>query len=330
MSHVLLIDNYDSFTYNLVQAFLILGSEVTVCCNDQVTVEEAVALGPSHLVISPGSGRPEGSGVSMEMIGHFSGRVPILGVCLGHQATAVVLGGMVGSARSLVHGKASLVHHDGQTIFAGLPDPFPAGRYHSLYAVRETLPPELRVTAVADDGDAKSAHRAVEGQHDAHALAPTRSTGHCWVMKLDLVAIALDHLTGRPLAEETALEEVLLPPQTGRGHPRAAPSAQFMLEQGLQHADRGIERGARRAVLGLAVPAAVRQLLGEQTVDDPLDVLAKVRPDRAHLSIDTGLHLAGEEGISIIGFPTLPGHAVMDEPHRATRLLARGIETHLP
>src|SRR5262249_31621552 len=135
-----------------------------------------------------------------------------------------------------------------------------------------------------------------------------------------------------PPAEEAALEEVLLPAEAGRGYLRAATNAQLVLEQGLQHADRGVERRPRRAVRGLAVPTAIGQLLSEQPVDDTPDVLAEVRATRAHLSIDTGLHLTGEEGIAVtlLRAATLPGHAVTDEAHRAARLVARGIETHVP
>jgi anthranilate synthase/aminodeoxychorismate synthase-like glutamine amidotransferase len=150
---LLLIDNYDSFTYNLVQAFLILGARVDVHRNDAIDVAQALALDPSHLVISPGPGRPEDAGRSLEMIGAFAGRVPVLGVCLGHQAIVHHYGGQILGAAALMHGKTSWVHHDGEQLFAGLPHPFEAGRYHSLAANRETLPEELVVTAQTKEGE---------------------------------------------------------------------------------------------------------------------------------------------------------------------------------
>ena len=124
-----------------------------VYTNDALAPAEADALEPTHLVISPGPGRPEDAGVSMEMIRHFAGRIPILGVCLGHQAVAAVFGGTVGAAASLVHGKATPVYHDRRTLFAGLPNPFPAGRYHSLAVLEEGLPDTLAITAYTSDGE---------------------------------------------------------------------------------------------------------------------------------------------------------------------------------
>jgi anthranilate synthase/aminodeoxychorismate synthase-like glutamine amidotransferase len=153
VSHVLMIDNYDSFTYNLVQALLTLGAEVTVRTNDQITVDEARELEPSHLMVSPGPGRPEEAGVSIEIIEAFSGEIPVLGVCLGHQALAVVFGGSVGSALSLMHGKSSPIYHDRKTIYEGLPNPFPAGRYHSLAVHEEQLPDMLFISAYTSDGE---------------------------------------------------------------------------------------------------------------------------------------------------------------------------------
>ena len=144
---LLLIDNYDSFTYNLVQAFLVLGADVRVHRNDEITVEEALALAPTHLCVSPGPGTPAQAGVSEDMIRTFAGRIPVLGVCLGHQALVEVYGGSIVRAERLMHGKTSRVHHDGRGIFADLPNPFEAGRYHSLIAKRERLPEELEVTA---------------------------------------------------------------------------------------------------------------------------------------------------------------------------------------
>ncbi len=151
--HVLMIDNYDSFTYNLVQALMTLGAEVTVRTNDNLSVDEAIELEPSHLVISPGPGRPEDAGVSMAMIEAFSGRVPVLGVCLGHQALATVFGSTVGAAQTLMHGKTSPVYHDRRTIFEGLSNPFPAGRYHSLAVAEEELGSDLMISAYTSEGE---------------------------------------------------------------------------------------------------------------------------------------------------------------------------------
>jgi anthranilate synthase/aminodeoxychorismate synthase-like glutamine amidotransferase len=150
---LLLIDNYDSFTYNLVQAFLVLGADVHVYRNDAMTVEEALAFAPSHLCISPGPGTPYDAGVSMDMIRAFSGRLPVLGVCLGHQSIVEVFGGKVVRAGRLMHGKTSIIQHDGLTLFEGLPQSCEVGRYHSLIAAPETLPPELEVTARTAEGE---------------------------------------------------------------------------------------------------------------------------------------------------------------------------------
>ena len=151
MAKVLLIDNYDSFTYNLAHLFGELGADVVVRRNDEVTIAEAEAMEPTHVVISPGPGRPEAAGVSEEIVRAFAGRKPLLGVCLGHQAIVSVFGGEVGAARELVHGKATMVAHDGRGLFEGLPEDFLAGRYHSLAAT--TIPEELEVSATADDGE---------------------------------------------------------------------------------------------------------------------------------------------------------------------------------
>ena len=150
---MLLIDNYDSFTYNLVQAFAAMGADVLVYRNDAITIEEALALEPTHLVISPGTGRPEDAGRSLAMIEAFAGRVPILGVCLGHQSIVQQQGGRIVRAERLMHGKTSMVKHDGQSIFTGLSNPFEVGRYHSLCAEEESLPENLVVTAQTDRGE---------------------------------------------------------------------------------------------------------------------------------------------------------------------------------
>jgi para-aminobenzoate synthetase component II len=150
---ILVIDNYDSFTYNLVQYLGELGEEIEVRRNDEVTVEEAEAsVRPDKILISPGPGTPDDAGVSLAMIEHFAGRVPVLGVCLGHQAIGQAFGGRVVRAPTLVHGKSSEVCHDGKTIFEGLDYRFKAGRYHSLMVERETLPSCLEVSATTPDG----------------------------------------------------------------------------------------------------------------------------------------------------------------------------------
>ncbi len=153
MRHVLVIDNYDSFTFNLVQAFAGMGTDVTVRRNDEISVADALSIGASHLVISPGPGRPEDAGITLELLASAVGRLPVLGVCLGHQALAAALGGRVEPALALVHGKASSVYHDGRTLFEGLPNPFPAGRYHSLAVAEEALPADLAISAYTSDGE---------------------------------------------------------------------------------------------------------------------------------------------------------------------------------
>jgi anthranilate synthase component 2/para-aminobenzoate synthetase component 2 len=150
---ILLIDNYDSFTYNLVQAFAAGGAEVMVYRNDAITVDAAMKLAPSHLVISPGPGRPEDAGVSIGMIAAFAERIPVLGVCLGHQCLVSHYGGDIVRAERLMHGKTSRVSHDDRTIYQGMPQPFEAGRYHSLCAERRSLPGVLDVTAETDRGE---------------------------------------------------------------------------------------------------------------------------------------------------------------------------------
>jgi anthranilate synthase component 2/para-aminobenzoate synthetase component 2 len=150
---LLLIDNYDSFTYNLVQAFLVLGADVTVFRNDEITVPQALEFVPSHVCISPGPGRPEEAGISLAAIAAFAERVPLLGVCLGHQSLVHHFGGRIVAADRLMHGKTSLVTHDGRTLYQGIPSPFQVGRYHSLQAERATLPDVLEVTARTDTGE---------------------------------------------------------------------------------------------------------------------------------------------------------------------------------
>ena len=150
---MLLVDNYDSFTYNLVQAFAAQGADVMVYRNDAINVDEGLALEPTHLVISPGPGRPEDAGVSLAMIAAFKDIVPLLGVCLGHQCLVHHFGGNIVRAERLMHGKTSMAKHDGKTIFEGLPDEFEVGRYHSLCAEQESLPAELELTAQTERGE---------------------------------------------------------------------------------------------------------------------------------------------------------------------------------
>jgi anthranilate synthase/aminodeoxychorismate synthase-like glutamine amidotransferase len=150
---LLLIDNYDSFTYNLVQAFLVLGADVRVFRNDAINIADAQALEPTHLCISPGPGTPYDAGVSMDMIRAFAGRIPVFGVCLGHQSIVEVFGGKVVRAGRLMHGKTSPINHDGRTLFTGLPNPCEIGRYHSLNAQPDTLPAVLEVTARTAEGE---------------------------------------------------------------------------------------------------------------------------------------------------------------------------------
>ncbi len=148
---LLMIDNYDSFTYNLVQYFGELGAEVEVRRNDKVSVADIEGLEPERIVISPGPCTPNEAGVSMEVIRRFAGRVPILGVCLGHQSIGQVYGGSVVHAKNIMHGKTSMIHHTGQGVFAGLENPFEATRYHSLVVDEASLPPCLEVTAWTED-----------------------------------------------------------------------------------------------------------------------------------------------------------------------------------
>jgi len=174
---LLLIDNYDSFTYNLVQAFRSLGAETLVFRNDEITLEQARETAPTHLVISPGPGRPEGAGVSCEMISAFAGKVPVLGVCLGPPSIVSVFGGEVVSSRHLMHGQTSMVEHDGQGLYRGLPMPMEVGRYHSLAARPESMPGCLRVTSRTSDGEIMGVrHRqyTVEGVqfHPESVLTP--------------------------------------------------------------------------------------------------------------------------------------------------------------
>jgi para-aminobenzoate synthetase component 2 len=174
---LLLIDNYDSFTYNLVQAFLVLGAEVDVHRNDAISVQQALQQDHTHLVISPGPGTPRNAGVSMQMIEAFAGRIPIFGVCLGHQALVEVFGGNVVRAGRLMHGKVSAVAHDGRGLYAGMRQNFDAGRYHSLIAAPDSIPEVLEVTSRTAQGEIMGVrHRSlpIEGVqfHPESVLTP--------------------------------------------------------------------------------------------------------------------------------------------------------------
>ncbi len=174
---VLLIDNYDSFTYNLVQAFLVLGADVEVFRNDMISVERALALGATHLVISPGPGTPRNAGVSMRMIEAFAGRLPIFGVCLGHQSVVEVFGGRVVRAGRLMHGKVSPVTHDGKGVFSGMAKQFQAGSYHTLIADPSRMTSLLEITARTAEGEIMGVrHRSlpIEGVqfHPESVLTP--------------------------------------------------------------------------------------------------------------------------------------------------------------
>ena len=160
---ILLIDNYDSFTYNLYQYLSELGAEVEVVRNDEATIDEIEAMAPEKIVISPGPCTPEKAGISNDVVQHFGESVPTLGVCLGHQCVGYVYGGTVGPAGEIVHGKTSVIHHDGKGLFAGVPNPFEAIRYHSLAVYQDDLPDELEVTAL-------------DGQRAHHGGAPQDGT----------------------------------------------------------------------------------------------------------------------------------------------------------
>jgi anthranilate synthase component 2 len=150
---LLMIDNYDSFTYNLVQYFAELGAEVVVYRNDEITVEQIENLNPQHLVVSPGPCTPNEAGISVAAIKRFAGKIPLLGVCLGHQSIGQAFGGKIIHAKTLMHGKTSKIHHNSNSLFTGLPNPFTATRYHSLVIERETLPDCLEITAWTADGE---------------------------------------------------------------------------------------------------------------------------------------------------------------------------------
>ena len=150
---LLMIDNYDSFTYNLVQYFGELGADIEVCRNDEISMEDIQAMAPSHLVVSPGPCSPAEAGISVAAIQHFAGKLPILGVCLGHQSIGAAFGGRIIRAQQLMHGKTSVIHTNQQGVFANLPPDYTVNRYHSLAIERSSCPAELEVTAWTDDGE---------------------------------------------------------------------------------------------------------------------------------------------------------------------------------
>ncbi len=160
---ILVIDNYDSFTYNLVQYLGELGWEPAVYRNDAVTLSQIEEMSPSHIIISPGPCTPLEAGISNDVVRHFRGRIPILGVCLGHQCIGYVYGGVIRRAQVPVHGKSSLVFHDGQTVFRGLPSPLVGGRYHSLIIERETIPSSLEISARTDEGEIMGVRNREDG-----------------------------------------------------------------------------------------------------------------------------------------------------------------------
>ncbi|PAK48780.1 aminodeoxychorismate/anthranilate synthase component II [Paenibacillus sp. 7541] len=150
---ILVIDNYDSFTYNLVQYLGELGEEIKVCRNDEIDIEGIQELSPDHILISPGPCTPNEAGISLDVISHFKGSIPIFGVCLGHQAIGQAFGGKVIRAERLMHGKTSAIHHSGTSVFEGLPNPFTATRYHSLIVEKESLPDCLEITSWTEEGE---------------------------------------------------------------------------------------------------------------------------------------------------------------------------------
>jgi anthranilate synthase component II len=185
---ILLLDNYDSFTYNLAHLLQELGADVTVVRNDVVDAAQAERLGPSHLVVSPGPGRPADAGATVDIVRRLGPRVPTLGVCLGHQAVVEAFGGEIGQAKRLLHGKASPVNHDGRGVFTGLPDPLEGGRYHSLAATR--VPDELEVCATTEDGEVMGI------RHRAHPIVGIQFHPES-VLTPDGPALARNFLEGR-------------------------------------------------------------------------------------------------------------------------------------
>jgi anthranilate synthase component 2 len=175
---IVLIDNYDSFTYNLVQMMSAIGADIRVFRNDAVTVDQVEALAPAAVVVSPGPCTPKEAGISVDLIRRLSGRLPLLGVCLGHQSIGVAFGATVSNAKRIMHGKVSQVRHDGTGLYRSMANPFPAGRYHSLAVLGETLPPELVPDAFSEEGEIMGMHHAAHPTygvqfHPESVLTPT-------------------------------------------------------------------------------------------------------------------------------------------------------------
>ncbi|MDT7041339.1 aminodeoxychorismate/anthranilate synthase component II [Candidatus Nitronereus thalassa] len=195
---LLMIDNYDSFTYNLVQYFGELGADIHVYRNDKISIEEIERLNPERIVISPGPCTPKEAGVSIKVIKHFAGQLPLLGVCLGHQSLAYAFGGEIIRAERLMHGKTSMVNHDGQTIFDGLPNPFEATRYHSLIVNRDTLPGDFEISAMTDEGEIMGLRHLPTGAEGVqfHPESILTKAG------MDLLRnfLELDNFNGEPMA----------------------------------------------------------------------------------------------------------------------------------
>jgi anthranilate synthase component II len=195
---LLMIDNYDSFTYNLVQYFGELGADIHVYRNDKISIEEIQRLNPERIVISPGPCTPKEAGISVKVIKHFAGKLPLLGVCLGHQSLAYAFGGEVIRAKRLMHGKTSMVNHDGQTIFDGLPNPFEATRYHSLIVNRETLPADFEISAMTEEGEIMGIRHMPTGAEGVqfHPESILTKAG------MDLLRnfLKLDNFNGEPMA----------------------------------------------------------------------------------------------------------------------------------
>ena len=195
---VLVIDNYDSFTYNLVQYFGELGTDIEVYRNDKISIEGIKKRNPYSIVISPGPCTPKEAGISVKVIQHFAGKLPLLGVCLGHQSLATAFGGEIIQAKRLMHGKTSMINHDGQTIFHGLPNPFEATRYHSLIVNRETLPNDFEISATTKEGEIMGLRHLPTGAEGVqfHPESILTKAG------MDLLKnfVAMKHFNGKPIA----------------------------------------------------------------------------------------------------------------------------------
>ncbi len=193
-----MIDNYDSFTYNLVQYFGELGADIEVYRNDKITIEEIKKLNPDRIVISPGPCTPKEAGISVKVIQHFAGRLPLLGVCLGHQSLAYAFGGEINRADRLMHGKTSMVNHDGQNIFHGLPNPFEATRYHSLIVNKETLPNHFEISAMTEEGEIMGIRHLPTGAEGVqfHPESILTEAG----MELLRNFLEMNHFNGEPMA----------------------------------------------------------------------------------------------------------------------------------